>query len=288
MLIPRWLQRIWHNASSAVNRGLSHPWRQMGRIACTLGALLMAAGAQALEFQYINPFTEGPQAGIARGLKISGQVMPGDSAKLIQLFKRKPADAWSGLGRVELAISGGDDNEALQLAETLAPLYPYMVATSDCAGPCAIVWLSGAWRLVPKGRIGLQKPPAILTASAPPRPGDAPPAFDVLGARLRSYLVKQGLPPQLYERGYVENSDQVYWLSDEDINTTGTWPPYYFEKLHPKCPKLNNNEESFHALRRCAARLVISQKAFALDALLKGVNDPWWNDNKDLFFNAPR
>ncbi|HYW58416.1 MAG TPA: hypothetical protein VE934_15775 [Polaromonas sp.] len=248
----------------------------------------MAPGAQALEFQYTNPFTEGPQAGVARGLRISGQVMQGDTARLIQLFKRKPADAWSALGRVELAISGGDHTEALQLAETLAPLYPYVVATTDCAGPCALVWLSGAWRLVPRGRIGLQKPPAVSTANAVPRPGDAPPAFDVQAARLRSYLVKQGLPSQLYERGYVENSDQVYWLSEEDTNATGTWPPYYFEKLHPKCPKLNESEESFHALRRCAARLVISQKAFALDALLKGVNDPWWNDNKDLFFNAPR
>jgi hypothetical protein len=253
-----------------------------------MGLLLLAAPcSHALEFQYARPSTDGSLAGVARGLKISGQVVPGDSAKLIQLFRSKPADAWSALGRVELAISGGDHSEALQLAETLAPLYPYIVTSTDCAGPCAIIWLSGAWRLVPKGRIGLQKAPSVPAAATPASP-DAPPAFDAMAARLRSYFVKQGLPTQLADRAFLGNEGQVYWLSEQDVNTTGTWPPYYFEKLHPKCPKLADTDESFHALRRCAARLVISQKAFALDALLKGMKDPWWDDNKDLFFNAPR
>ncbi len=285
MLIQRWLQALWHHAAQTVD---ASRMRSLSQLGCVLALLGLAPAAQALEFKYTNPFPDGPLAGVARGLRISGPVAPGDSARLIQLFRSKPADAWSGLGRVELAISGGDQSEALQLAETLAPLYPYMVATTDCAGPCAIVWLSGAWRLAPRGRIGLQKSSAVPPANAPPRTGDAPPPFDAQAARLRSYFVKQGLPSQLYERGYVASGEQVYWLSEEDVNTTGTWPPYYFEKLQPKCPRLEESDESFHALRRCAARLVISQKAFALDALLKGVNDPWWNDNKDLFFNAPR
>jgi hypothetical protein len=249
--------------------------------------LLWSASSHALDVQYSNPFPDGPLAGVARGLRLSGQVLPGDAARLVEVFRRKPADAWFALGRVEVAISGGDQGEALQLAETLAALYPYVVSTADCAGPCAIVWLAGAWRLAPRGRIGLQKPPASQPAIRTPAASDAPPAFDTLAARLAAYYPRQGLPLALQQR-WESGGEQILWLSESDLNLTGTWPPYYFDKLHSKCPRLAATDESFHALRRCAARLVISQKAFALDALLAGVNDPWWNDNKELFLRAPR
>lgn len=240
-----------------------------------LGSLLALPCAHALEFSYSNPFPDGPLAGVARSLKISGELAPGDTARLTELVRRQPADAWHALGRVELAISGGDTAEALLLANTLAALYPHMVTTTDCAGACAIVWLAGAWRLLPEGRIGLQQPP-----------GSAPDKTPTDG--LRSYLVKQGLPMPVYERWMARRTDGVYWLSGQEVNTTGTWPPYYYQKLSARCPPLDSTDESFHAVRRCAARLVISQKAFAFDKLLEGVNDPWWNDNRDLLRNAPR
>lgn len=280
MLTQRWL-RIFSALAGAASRC-------RGGLLWLLLCLLAVPCAHALEFQYNNPLAEGALAGVARGLTISGALAPGDTAKLLALIRRQPADAWFGLGRVELAISGGDAKEALLLAETLAPLYPYMVTHTDCAGPCAIVWLSGAWRLLPKGKIGLQQPAATVDASSKSGPADAPPPYDPLPARLRSYFLAQGLPAQLYDRSASDNSGQVYWLSEQDINATGTWPPYYYDKLHAQCPRLAAGEESFHALRRCAARLVIRQKALAFDKLLAGVNDPWWNESKDLFFNAPR
>ncbi len=270
------------------SRSLARAARPLLRQAGMALLLLWSTSSPALDIQYINPFPDGPLAGVARGLRLSGQVLPGDTAKLIEVFRRKPADAWFGLGRVEVAISGGDQTEALQLAETLAALYPYVVSNADCAGPCAIIWMAGAWRLAPRGRIGLQKPPATQPAArAPAAAGDAPPAFDALAARLRNYFPKQGLPVTLQDR-WQSGGEQILWLSEQDLNQTGTWPPYYYEKLHPRCPRLEASDESFHALRRCAARLVISQKAFAFDALLAGVNDPWWNDNKELFLRAPR
>ncbi|MDI1236316.1 MAG: hypothetical protein PSV26_02400 [Polaromonas sp.] len=236
-----------------------------------LGALPCA---HALEFSYGNPFPDGPLAGVARSLRISGELVPGDTARLTELMRRKPADAWHALGRVELAISGGDTTEALLLADTLATLYPHTVATTDCAGACALVWLAGAWRLLPAGRIGLQQAPA----SAP----------DKTPTDLRNYLLKQGLPASVYQRWMASRSQGVFWLSGQEVNTTGTWPPYYYQKLSARCPPLDSTDESFHAVRRCAARLVISQKAFAFDKLLEGVNDPWWNDNRDLLRDAPR
>lgn len=268
MLMPRWLQTLWHRAGETArgSRVRRPGW---------LLSLLFAPCAQALEFQYSHPFPDGPLAGVARSITISGDVVPGDTDRLIELMRRKPADAWHGLGRVELAISGGDTGEALLLADTLAVLYPHTVATADCAGACAIVWLSGAWRLLPTGRIGLQQPP--------PLPPDDPRAD-----RLRTYLFRQGLPAPVYGRWQATRADRVYWLSGQEINATGIWPPYYFQKLAAKCPPLDATDESFHAMRRCAARLVISQKAFALDKLLEGVNDPWWNENKDLLRDAPR
>jgi hypothetical protein len=248
----------------------------LSRLVSVFVLLALAPSAQALELRFTNPFPDGPMAGVARGLTLSGELLPGDTDRLIELIRRKPVDGWHGLGRVDLAISGGDEKEALRLADALAELYPYIVASSDCAGACAIVWLSGAWRLLPDGRIGLQKP--LAPAAAP----------DAQAGRLRNYLSKQGLPLQSYERWQAVRNNSVYWLSGPEINSTGTWPPYYFEKLAARCPQLDASDESFHALRRCAARLVISQKAFAFDKLLVGANDPWWNDNKDVFLGASR
>lgn len=271
MLIPRWLQTLGHRTVAA-SRG-RRPAR--GWLLPLLGSLLALPCAHALEFRYGNPFPDGPLAGVARSLTLSGELVPGDTARLTELVRRKPADAWHALGRVELAISGGDTTEALLLADTLATLYPHTVATNDCAGTCAIVWLAGAWRLLPAGRIGLQQAPASAPDKASPD-------------RLRSYLFKQGLPAPVYERWMAGRADGVYWLSAPEVNSTGTWPPYYFQRLSARCPTMGSTDESFHALRRCAARLVISQKAFAFDKLLEGVNDAWWNDNRDLLRDAPR
>lgn len=272
MLIRRWFQTLCRRSPAA------------GRVWMLL--LLCAPCAQALEFSYGNPFPEGPLAGVARRLTISGELVPGDTARLITLMQSKPADAWHALGRVELAITGGDSTEALQLADTLATLYPHMVATTDCAGACATVWLSGAWRLLPSGRIGLQKPTPTPAANTGPK--DAPPPYDVHADQLRHYLFKQGLPPPVYQRWMAARDNPVYWLSGQEVNATGIWPPYYYQKLQARCPALDTSDESYHALRRCAARLVISQKAFAFDKLLAGVNDPWWNDNREVLRNAPR
>ncbi|MBA3595437.1 MAG: hypothetical protein H0W47_16855 [Polaromonas sp.] len=221
-------------------------------------------------------------------MTMTGTVAPGDTAKLVALMQRRPEDTWSALGRIELNIAGGDTREALLLAETLVGLYPHMVTAGNCAGACAIVWLAGAWRVLPKGKIGLEKPQPFVPAAGTARAADAPPTYDPLPDQLRGYLAKQGVPLLLVEQVLASGVGTVSWLSEKDINTTGVWPPYYYEKLRANCPLLLENSEAFHALRRCAARLVVSQKAFALDRLLNGVNDPWWNENRELFKNAPR
>jgi hypothetical protein len=274
MLIQRWLTTFFFIAPGA------------RRVA--LLALLLGPCAHALDFQSTSPAPGGALAGSARGMTFSGEVMPGDTDKLVQWMRSKPADAWHGLGRVELKISGGDQREALRMAETLAGLYPHMVASSDCVGACAIVWLSGAWRLLPTGRVGIEKPAVRVKPPGPPAPLDAPPAYDPLPDQLRSYYLKQGLPPLVFEQLLSRAGTAVYWLSERDINTTGVWPPYYLEKLRTSCQLLLHNNEAFHTLRRCSAGLFISQKAFVLDKLLDGVNDPWWNENRDLFRKAPR
>ena len=288
MLIPRWLHALWHRTVVTVRASRTRLMHSRAGPGWLLVLLVLAPAAQALEFRYTNPFPDGPQAGVARGLTISGDLVPGDTDRLIEMIRRKPADAWHALGRVELEISGGDPGEALRLADVLAGLYPYMVTRGDCAGACAVAWMSGAWRVLPSGRIGFQQIAATPSAAGRAAPVDAPPPFDLLADRLRSYLIKQGLPATSYERLAATRGNAVYWLSGQEINAMGTWPPYYFQKLHAQCPQLEASEESFHALRRCAARLVISQKAFAFDKLLGGVNDSWWNDNKDVFLNVPR
>ena len=282
MLIQRWLKTLCCRAGQTARSHRMSQWLYL------LPLLMLASFAQALEIRYSNPFPDGPLAGVARAMTLSGEVLAGDTDKLIELIRRKPADAWHALGRVELEISGGDPGEALRLADALAGLYPYVVTRGDCAGACAIAWMSGAWRVLPSGRIGLQQIAATPFAAGRAAPVDAPPPFDLLADRLRSYLIKQGLPAASYERLAATRGNAVYWLSGQEINAMGTWPPYYFQKLHAQCPQLEASEESFHALRRCAARLVISQKAFAFDKLLAGVNDSWWNDNKDVFLNVQR
>jgi hypothetical protein len=262
----------------STDRGVS------GAVKClALLGLMLASCAHALEFSYLPGRTDG----VTRGMTLSGAVAPGDTAKLVSFLQRSPAQTWAALGRVELDITGGDTREALLLAETLVSLYPHMVAGGDCAGACAIVWLAGAWRVLPRGKIGIEKPPPFVPPAASVA-ADAPPSYDPLPEQLRSYLVKQGVPPPLAEQVLAAGTGSVYWLSEKDINSTGVWPPYYYEKLRSNCPLLLHNNEAFHALRRCAARLVVSQKAFALDRLLDGVNDPWWNENRDLFKNAAR
>ena len=131
MLIPRWLHALWHRTVVTVRASRTRLMHSRAGPGWLLVLLVLAPAAQALEFRYTNPFPDGPQAGVARGLTISGDLVPGDTDRLIEMIRRKPADAWHALGRVELEISGGDLGEALRLADVLAGLYPYMVTRGD-------------------------------------------------------------------------------------------------------------------------------------------------------------
>ena len=253
-----------------------------------LALCLSTSASHALDIVPGNPFPDGPNAGVARVITLQGEIVTGDTDKFVQWLRSHPADAWHGTGRVDLRIAGGSQREALQLADMLVNLYPHVAAGADCSGACAIVWLAGAWRTLPRGKIGLEKPAPTPPPFASSTALDAPPAYDPLLDQLRAYYVKQGLQPLLADQTLAGRSSQVYWLSDRDINSTGVWPPYYFEKLRANCPLLLHNNEAFHALRRCAAGLVISQKAFAFDRLMQGASHPWWNENRDVFKSAPR
>ena len=78
MLIPRWLLTFWHRPAAAGRVPGPAPMRML--LPLLLGSLLALPDAHALEFSYGNPFPDGPLAGVARSLTISGELLPGEAA----------------------------------------------------------------------------------------------------------------------------------------------------------------------------------------------------------------
>lgn len=187
-------------------------------------------------------------------LALSGEIKTGDAKKLLALLLDPKSP-----GRVGLTVNspGGSVDEAIKIAKLVKSLYMDVRVKSNgyCASACFFIFLAGSGReassaeymdpaarrdleaglrkqgfreVVVAGFVGLHRPFLTRIDSLNNKQSDAM-------RSVASYLEGELLPRRLIDLMMSKPSNDIYWLTQDDLDEIGDYPPAQEEYLIQKC-----------------------------------------------------
>lgn len=172
------------------------------------------------------------------GIALSGPIKRGDFFTL-RLEMAKEANVLRVLHGFTLNSPGGDMGEAMKIGELVRGLrLPTRVAENGiCASACFFIWLGGAMRsagseeFTRSGKVGLHRP---FLATPSNTPSGLQRQAEVQRLTIQE-LERQLVPRRLIDTLMSRPSNDIYWLSFEDIEELGEHPPELEELYIQKC-----------------------------------------------------
>jgi hypothetical protein len=183
-------------------------------------------------------------------ITMTGEITPGDAERLANIFVSvKPiANYYPYPNSLYLSSPGGEVAEAIRIADLVNTLGITVAPIPDgkgaCASSCFLIYVAGLERTA--GGIDTMKAEGSKGNLGPL--GVHRPYFRVhddgpAGARrqehimseMRAYLVKAGVGHSLIDKMMSHASNDIYWLSAEDIRALGNFSPGLEEQLISKC-----------------------------------------------------
>jgi hypothetical protein len=208
----------------------------LSRYATAVALLLFNLGCvQAADFEVVAT-KKGPPA-----LSLKGKIVKGDFEKLKSLIMKSPLSSI-----LHLDSSGGDVGEAMQLGQLVRLLQISTMVSKDkvCASACFFVYLGGAGRLAsgsvgghatplgfPLGYVGLHRP----YLSTPSGSSESLERQATAMRRVRTYLEGYLVSNRLIDIMMSRPSNDIYWLSDDDLEELGDYPPELEELYISRC-----------------------------------------------------
>jgi hypothetical protein len=168
---------------------------------------------------------------------IDGTIEPGDSDKFVRMFFEEPSGA---IVRVRLNSRGGDVSESLQIAGVVKDLVlsTRVDAGATCASACFFIWVAGASRLASAnpnskylGLIGLHRPYLV----SPATDSSSIRSQAALQDGVIKFLNGNFVPSRLIDTLITRPSNDIYWLTSQDIQELGRHPPPVEELFINKC-----------------------------------------------------
>lgn len=174
-------------------------------------------------------------------LSLRGKIVVGDYQKL------KAAYTKLQFGTIlYLDSPGGDLREAMRMGELIRLLQVQTSVMRDkiCASACFFVFLGGAGRSASGaisgsplplglafGYVGLHRPSLVAPSGEPESLERQANAMKRVRAYLEGYLVSSRLIDLMMSRP----SNDIYWISDDDLEELGDFPPELEELYISKC-----------------------------------------------------
>jgi ATP-dependent protease ClpP protease subunit len=181
-------------------------------------------------------------------IQMSGDINPGDYQKL-RLFVQKNLEKYKSHRFIHLSSNGGSLLEALKIAGLLRLMYPtILVKDGKCASSCFFLYLSGSTRYAwPASLLGIHRAYFDPKYFAGLNPEAARTQQGELTKIVNSLLDDNGVPQALKDKMNRTSSNDIYWLSDEEVLTLGEHPAWYEELLIAKCDygKFLKSEKEF-------------------------------------------
>jgi ATP-dependent protease ClpP protease subunit len=186
-----------------------------------------------------------PDTSQAWRIILSGQIFAGDAEKLTRTLLAPLPDKPFLIAEIVLDSEGGDLNEAVRIASLIKGLHldTRVRGGGRCASACFFLFLAGDKRIagehvggeMRQGRIGLHRP--YLKAEAFKK-GDPTTAITRQQQEMRKitdYLRNENVPLRLIDEMMEHASNDIYWMSNDDIWLLGEYNPGLEEILIARC-----------------------------------------------------
>jgi hypothetical protein len=253
-----------------------------GAAGCALAAFVSTLPAAAAELFYLDrdPFNN-QYTGPVGPLALSGEILPGDYAKLLARIAEDP-DRFLERNKLFLASSDGNAAEAIKIAKLLQALYTEVIVgplTGRCVGACFLIYAAAGARgtdgdnLLGLHRVGLAE---SEWASRPT--SEAALIEDSLQIPVRDFLTANEVPSDLVDELFKHLPTDVYWLTDHDEEILGVKSAAFQKFLTKNCAWDDALEkavfrgerlEEMKALAACRIRVTLPAARKALAQALK-------------------
>jgi len=246
--------------------------------ACVLSLIASIGPATAAELFYMDRDSFNNQyTGPVGPLVLSGEIVPGDYAKLLARIAEDP-DRFLDRDKLILASSDGNAAEAIKIGRLLRSLYTEVIVgplTGRCVGACFLIYAAASERgtdgdnLLGIHRVGLAGSERLSKPTA-----EAALLEDSLQAPARDFLVENEVPSDLVEELFKHLHTDIYWLTEHDEQMLGAKSPLFQKFLAKNCAWDDTLEkavsrgerlEEMKALSVCRTRvtLLAARKALA-------------------------
>ncbi|MDP8983612.1 MAG: hypothetical protein M3N97_00965 [Pseudomonadota bacterium] len=207
---------------------------------CLVALLIISTATPGADFRYIDhePFTNHKYAGSAETLVLSGEIIPGDYDRLLNKIL-DDENRFMLQNTVILASNGGDVAEAIKIARLLKAMYTEVQVgplTGRCVSACFLIYAAASERKTDDERlIGIHRPYVVDSQLSLLSPADADNLENKVLKQARAYLQESNVPTYLIEEMFRRASNDVYWLSERDIENIGHRTPAFDQYLVAKC-----------------------------------------------------
>ena len=210
--------------------------------------LLLSTVAGAMEFEYREQTAS--SGARAQRLWLTGEIVPGDTARLKHFLARTYYAFLSSASYVNLDTPGGNVAEAMEMATLFRQLLVKVRVQppARCVSACFLLYVAAPNRTAsgePNHAIGIHRPYFSSAQTSQMSPADAEAAHSAAFFRMRKWLQDNIVPQDLIDKLIARPSTDVYWLSANDIERLGSRAPWYEEWVLAKCPDILESERSF-------------------------------------------
>jgi hypothetical protein len=206
---------------------------------CALAALVSSAPAVAAELFYMDRDSFNNQyTGPVGPLVLSGEIVPGDYAKLLARIAENP-ERFLERNKLFLASSDGNAAEAIKIAKLLQALYTEVIVgplTGRCVGACFLIYTAASARgtdganLLGIHRVGLAESEWVSRPTS-----EAALMEDGLQTPVRDFLTANEVPSELVDELFKHLPTDVYWLTEHDEETLGIKSAAFQKFLAKNC-----------------------------------------------------
>ena len=210
--------------------------RLFALLAVVLASLSTPSLAIEITYSSVNPFNGMPSP--AESIMLRGEIGPGDYESLLSFISRDQDRFWRSMG-ITLASPGGDVQESLKIARLVKGTYfPVFVgeSTGRCASACFFIYAAAVRRDAATRTLGIHRPyvhpKRLISASVVQAESLQRDALK----EARGFLESQDIPTALIDKMFQLASNEIYWLSQEEVaEQVGRRPPWYEQFLIAKC-----------------------------------------------------
>lgn len=172
-------------------------------------------------------------------LTMRGEIELGDRERLLAFVLENRQAFVDHADRVAFVIDGGDVLEAMEigrfLGDALVEAWLPDAGSTRCVSACFLMFAAAAARSAQPDTVGIHRPYFSPRAVARAEPGKVRERYGETFDAVRAYLDELFVPKSLSERMLSAESNDIYWLSEQDIARLGWRQSWFADFVDARC-----------------------------------------------------